>query len=179
MNEENPELTQIWRHLGRCNLGTKRLWRAVSKIWEVIDFVRRNRDSNHVISLPWETEVPLSNEKILPDRESNPGVPRDRRGYSPLYYRGLAVKDLHPRSTWLFETYHSWQTWFFGMSSWYSCTFVTWIIDVTIYVTIHHEQCERTSGVVQTWTRPHQLWVFFIHAQIFRLLLKISVEETN
>ena len=28
-------------------------------------------------------------EKMLPDRESNPGLPRDRRGYSPLYYRGL------------------------------------------------------------------------------------------
>ena len=27
--------------------------------------------------------------KKLPDRESNPGLPRDRRGYSPLYYRGL------------------------------------------------------------------------------------------
>ena len=26
----------------------------------------------------------------LPDGESNPGLPRDRRGYLPLYYRGLA-----------------------------------------------------------------------------------------
>ena len=25
----------------------------------------------------------------LPDGESNPGLPRDRRGYLPLYYRGL------------------------------------------------------------------------------------------
>ena len=25
----------------------------------------------------------------LPDGESNPGLPRDRRGYSPLYYRGV------------------------------------------------------------------------------------------
>ena len=25
----------------------------------------------------------------LPDGELNPGLPRDRRGYSPLYYRGL------------------------------------------------------------------------------------------
>ena len=31
--------------------------------------------------------------KVLPDRESNPGLPRDRRGYSPLYYRGLAIAD--------------------------------------------------------------------------------------
>ena len=27
-------------------------------------------------------------EKILPDGESNPGLPRDRRGYLPLYYLG-------------------------------------------------------------------------------------------
>ena len=27
--------------------------------------------------------------KILPDGELNPGLPRDRRGYSPLYYRGF------------------------------------------------------------------------------------------
>ena len=27
----------------------------------------------------------------LPVGESNPGLPRDRRGYLPLYYRGLAV----------------------------------------------------------------------------------------
>ena len=25
---------------------------------------------------------------VLPGGESNPGLPRDRRGYSPLYYRG-------------------------------------------------------------------------------------------
>ena len=28
-------------------------------------------------------------KKILPGRESNPGFPRDRRRYLPLYYRGL------------------------------------------------------------------------------------------
>ena len=28
-------------------------------------------------------------ENILPGGESNPGLPRDRRGYSPLYYRGF------------------------------------------------------------------------------------------
>ena len=30
-----------------------------------------------------------------------------------------------------------------------------------------------------TFDFRQQLWVSFIHAQIFRLLLKISVEETN
>ena len=44
-------------------------------------------------------------EKVLdlPGGESNPGLPRDRRGYSPLYYRGrytnvfeiLGLKTLH------------------------------------------------------------------------------------
>ena len=29
--------------------------------------------------------------KYLPDGELNPGLPRDRRGYSPLYYRGSDV----------------------------------------------------------------------------------------
>ena len=28
-------------------------------------------------------------KKLLRDGESNPGLPRDRRGYSPLYYRGF------------------------------------------------------------------------------------------
>jgi hypothetical protein len=28
---------------------------------------------------------------MLPDGESNPGLPRDRRGYLPLYYRGDAL----------------------------------------------------------------------------------------
>ena len=28
---------------------------------------------------------------LLPDGELNTGLPRDRRGYSPLYYRGLLV----------------------------------------------------------------------------------------
>ena len=28
-------------------------------------------------------------KKVLRDGESNPGLPRDRRGYSPLYYRGV------------------------------------------------------------------------------------------
>ena len=30
----------------------------------------------------------LSEKCYLPDGESNPGLPRDRRGYLPLYYRG-------------------------------------------------------------------------------------------
>ena len=30
----------------------------------------------------------ICKKKMLRDGESNPGLPRDRRGYSPLYYRG-------------------------------------------------------------------------------------------
>ena len=33
----------------------------------------------------------MDNEKNLPDGELNPGLPRDRRGYSPLYYRGFDI----------------------------------------------------------------------------------------
>ena len=32
---------------------------------------------------------------ILPGGELNPGLPRDRRGYSPLYYRGGDVNETH------------------------------------------------------------------------------------
>ena len=32
-------------------------------------------------------------KSALPGRESNPGLPRDRRRYLPLYYRGLACMD--------------------------------------------------------------------------------------
>ena len=34
-------------------------------------------------------EKKLKKHGVLPAGESNPGLPRDRRGYSPLYYRGL------------------------------------------------------------------------------------------
>ena len=30
----------------------------------------------------------------LPGGESNPGLPRDRRGYSPLYYRGPLERNM-------------------------------------------------------------------------------------
>lgn len=31
---------------------------------------------------------------LLPGGESNPGLPRDRRGYLPLYYRGVMFTEL-------------------------------------------------------------------------------------
>ena len=39
-----------------------------------------------------EKQETVRKEKILPGGESNPGLPRDRRGYSPLYYRGFGGK---------------------------------------------------------------------------------------
>ena len=35
-----------------------------------------------------EGAIELEKKRFLPGGESNPGLPRDRRRYSPLYYRG-------------------------------------------------------------------------------------------
>ena len=43
--------------------------------------------TNRVISLHLSRKGGLI-KKLLPGGESNPGLPRDRRRYSPLYYRG-------------------------------------------------------------------------------------------
>ena len=42
----------------------------------------KNACETHIVS-EYDTQ------KMLRDGESNPGLPRDRRGYSPLYYRGV------------------------------------------------------------------------------------------
>ena len=34
-------------------------------------------------------------QKHIPGGESNPGLPRDKRGYSPLYYRGIGCVRLN------------------------------------------------------------------------------------
>ena len=39
----------------------------------------------------WHPLLIQENKLKFPRRESNPGLPRDRRGYSPLYYRGLSM----------------------------------------------------------------------------------------
>ena len=47
---------------------------------------------NFGVKLKKKYSIPLSkseNKKNLPGGESNPVLPRDRRGYSPLYYRGI------------------------------------------------------------------------------------------
>ena len=58
------------------------------------------------------------NKKILPGGESNPGLPRDRRGYLPLYYRGHVCRsetigvDPFVTHSW----YSSMPTWWRGCS---------------------------------------------------------------
>ena len=45
--------------------------------------------SGHITKMPLDQYLGKGKKKIyLPGGESNPGLPRDRRGYSPLYYRG-------------------------------------------------------------------------------------------
>ena len=50
------------------------------------------------IAIRQRTDMRCTNEcdmqKMLRDGESNPGLPRDRRGYSPLYYRGVYLNAL-------------------------------------------------------------------------------------
>ena len=48
------------------------------------NFLGQDRNNLLYIILYWNRLY----HQNLPDRESNPGLPRDRRGYSPLYYRG-------------------------------------------------------------------------------------------
>ena len=62
-----------------------------------------------IISFNWQhcvLENPeslwLQQNQALRDGESNPGLPRDRRGYLPLYYHGLAAMTL----TFDWRSYH-------------------------------------------------------------------------
>ena len=80
--------------------------------WNLLSFIiSKNHITFTVLSkekkygpnyLPFEKEIfqKYKNWKVsknlfpkmyhLPDGELNPGLPRDRRGYSPLYYQGLS-----------------------------------------------------------------------------------------
>ena len=46
----------------------------------------------HPVAVEFNAISQDKKQKVLPGGELNPGLPRDRRGYSPLYYRGLAMK---------------------------------------------------------------------------------------
>ena len=59
--------------------------RRVQKLYEVDGSTQSIIDhSTTVESVPQN----LQQKCVLPGGESNPGLPRDRRGYLPLYYRG-------------------------------------------------------------------------------------------
>ena len=47
----------------------------------------------------------MKEKKVLRDGESNPGLPRDRRGYSPLYYRG----DVHSQLFNIYQKYNAYR----------------------------------------------------------------------
>ena len=110
--------------------------------------------------------------KVLPDRESNPGLPRDRRGYSPLYYRGLNVKANRVVLIDRLKQVKIVTFWPFSLTK-----------EPNMYIYLEN-QVRATSD-----TKEFNMWFksgclptalgFLHHAQIFRLLLKISVEETN
>ena len=52
-------------------------------VWGIAMFrLWKNACETHIVS-------ECDTQKMLRDGESNPGLPRDRRGYSPLYYRGV------------------------------------------------------------------------------------------
>ena len=56
----------------------------------------------------WTGIAPFSErKKFLPDRESNPGLPRDRRRSSPLDYRGLDSGHCAKMIAWLRKWMHS------------------------------------------------------------------------
>ena len=62
-----------------------------------IHFSMRNKEWIRSLILPdrllsySQVSADWTNKKVLRDGESNPGLPRDRRGYSPLYYRGVII----------------------------------------------------------------------------------------
>ena len=62
---------------------------------KVIVFLLNEFVSNFVQAEPKTIQnckkVNTISEKNLPDGELNPGLPRDRRGYLPLYYRGWHI----------------------------------------------------------------------------------------
>ena len=69
-------------------------------IWQLISQKRQNIWLMEEL-VPW-TKLDMQ-EKMLRDGESNPGLPRDRRGYSPLYYRGDVRQSLFNR----YQKYHA------------------------------------------------------------------------
>ena len=84
----------IWDWWRRNNLDRLKVWLVFSThvcltlvfwlIRDVSDFIFQN----FLLICLCISGIIHANKKMLRDGESNPGLPRDRRGYSPLYYRG-------------------------------------------------------------------------------------------
>ena len=74
--------TQTFVHLAEVD---RNAWK-----WHAISIRGKDYDAigNHLDSFSYR-HSPIIKSTGLPDGELNPGLPRDRRGYSPLYYRGL------------------------------------------------------------------------------------------
>ena len=70
---------------------TKSTWKREFKMYHIRSGIC---DEMKVIqgANPWQKKIGKRN--VLPGRESNPGLPRDRRRYLPLYYRGLTVNQV-------------------------------------------------------------------------------------
>ena len=99
--------------------------------------------------LPWIKNRKSHPKISLPDGESNPGLPRDRRGYLPLYYRGLThaggFKEL------LLFNQHQWneRRLFLVWKLWF-----WWCVNVTFkYQLIRSDVCENCSGPTEIRTR--------------------------
>ena len=87
----------------RCFIGKKQKNSAVTRIrtWVV---AATTQSTNHYTITADAQELSrlasyrkinlLRDKKCLPGGESNPGLPRDRRRYSPLYYRGQDTQQL-------------------------------------------------------------------------------------
>ena len=70
-------------------LATKRWW-CNGQHW-FLPSIRSGFDSRPSHIFFFKSSNAFKVPKVLRDGESNPGLPRDRRGYSPLYYRGVIM----------------------------------------------------------------------------------------
>lgn len=97
------------------------VWRTAGvKLWQPVWRKCASVESGHTC---FATHVGRR-KKLLPDRESNPGLPRDRRRYSPLYYRGtiqlmsLPQHNTHSHATTNHHTHPSIRTLTHWMTYW-------------------------------------------------------------
>ena len=87
-NKENNHYSSLWPPRTNIDIskslkfGGKKLFRTEKKILMLSSLV-------YIIWMIFRRKNCFQKKKkLLPDGELNPGLPRDRRGYWPLYYRG-------------------------------------------------------------------------------------------